>query len=94
MDFNEAMSQRCSACERRAGWHRLTEKGTLYCLKLNGAGVKRRNAMIYNGYNYDHATLHNIKVKYLERSPLPTDVVEVIRTGMDTYMEVNDGKRI
>lgn len=50
--------------------------------------------MVYNGYHYDPATMHHVNVKYLERSPLPDDVVAVIQKGMGNYMEVNDGKRV
>lgn len=85
--FDEAMSVRCTTCQRRAGWHRMTNTGKMYCLKLNKAGVKLRNTMVRNGHNYDPATMHHIPVKYLERAPFDEGVTDTIARGLTDYME-------
>ncbi len=87
MTFTDAMSLMCPLCNRRAGWHRMTDSGKMYCLKLNKAGIKRRNAMIYNGYGYDPATMHHISVRFLEPAPFEDEIVDTIARGLSTYME-------
>ncbi len=87
MTFTDAMSLMCPTCNRRAGWHRMTDSGNMYCLKLNKAGAKRRNTMIRNGYGYDPATMHHISVEFLVHAPFEGEVVDVITQGLSTYME-------
>jgi len=88
LDFNKAMHTYCSVCKRRAGWHRMTKNGVLYCLKLNTLGKKRARIMDQNGYLFDEATKHHIDVKYLMKSGVPESVSDAIQKGMRDYMEV------
>lgn len=82
MRFKTAMNKRCPDCHSRAGHHRLTKKGALYCLALNKRGSKKRAKMD----EYDYAVIHNISVKYLQRSTLPEAVGLSMREGMEGYL--------
>ncbi len=87
MQFNDALYRRCDRCRRRAGWHRLTKQGVLYCLKLNTAGNKMRKAMAHTGEKYDPSIMHHISVKYLCKSSLHKTVGQSIQKGLGNVVE-------
>jgi hypothetical protein len=69
LSFDEAYETVCYQCHQKAGAHRLTRTGNLYCLKYNQDSnhLDKRNVNIFN-----------VTVKYLWRSPLGKDVGAVL----------------
>ena len=86
MTFKKAMTVKCGECKSRAGHHRMTKSGRFYCLNLNSRGKKMRDTRIENGMYWDLASIHHLKVKYLQRSDIPITVGETIIRGL-TEME-------
>ncbi len=69
-----------------AKYHRMSPRGNLYCLKLNGVGERLRDARTKLGFKYDAAVIHNISVRYLQKGGFTEDVGETIKEGLSTYL--------
>jgi hypothetical protein len=70
ISFDEAYETMCYQCHNKAGAHRLTRAGNLYCLVYNHDAREisdKKNTSIYN-----------VRVRYLWRSPLGKDVGAVL----------------
>ena len=80
------MSKPCKKCHSRAGHHRMTTKGTLYCLALNSRGIKMREARIYRGDHWDSAMIWHLPVKYLEKSDFDERVGQSIKQGLENHL--------
>jgi hypothetical protein len=69
ISFNEAYETVCTLCWNKAGAHRLTRTGNLYCLKYNQDS---------NYLDKKNVNIFNVQVRYLWRSPLGKNVGAVL----------------
>ena len=80
------MSKPCEKCHSKAGHHRLTTEGTLYCLSLNSRGNKMKDARIYRGDLWVSAMIRQLPVKYLTQSSYEDKIGQSIKVGLSTTM--------
>lgn len=71
LTFDQAYETVCYQCHNKAGAHRLTRTGNLYCLVYNEDAV-------YGVRDKKNTSIFNVPVKYLWRSPLGKDVGAVL----------------
>ena len=71
MSFDQAYETVCYQCGQKAGAHRLTRAGNLYCLKYNEVSDD-------NLRDKHNTSIFNVAVKNLWRSPLGKDVGAVL----------------
>ena len=71
LSFDEAYETMCYQCHNKAGAHRLTRAGNLYCLKYNE---------VSDDYLKDkhNTNIFSVSVRNLWRSPLGKDVGAVL----------------
>ena len=80
------MSKPCEKCHSKAGHHRLTTEGTLYCLSLNSRGNKMKDARIYRGELWVSAMIGRLPVKYLTQSSYEDKLGQSLQLGLSTTM--------
>ena len=85
MTLKAEMIEVCELCDERAGMHRLTKKGTLYCLELNDRGLEMVRIRRHNGTYWSEGLMFSIPVKYLVKGSFSKGLGEKIWKGITTY---------